>query len=243
MITFTHFADAFIQSHFHCIGFTTVVGIASADLFRLSCRNQRREVRNWGTQTRNEERIRERSECKRTSGSWRTHMERGSLSGSRLLRPILSESGINISSACPAFHWLWLSCTGCFWLRLNHLSKWGVHLRERLHHLEKITALGAEETLALGLKEDPCLLVPVLSGDVFLCFFYSRTNKTQCSFIALVSVTLWALEATQAPSLGRTNPQVCTSSCSSPFQKHFYSSLNPFVFPHLFFMLLYFLQK
>lgn len=95
-----------------------------------------------------------------------------------------------------------MSCTACFWLRLNHLSKWGVHLRERLHHLEKITALGPEETLALGLKEALCLLVPVLSGDVFLCFFNSRTNKTQCSFIALVSVTLWALEATQAPSLG-----------------------------------------
>lgn len=85
--------------------------------------------------------------------------------------------------------------------------------------------------------------MPVLSGDVFLCFFYSRTNKTQCSFIALVSVTLWALEATQAPSLGGTNPQVCTSSCFSPFWKLFYSSLNPFVFPRLFFMLLYFLQK
>lgn len=165
----------------------------------------------------------------------------GSLSGSRLLWPVLSELGINISSASPALHRLWLSCAGCFWLQLNHLSKWGVHLRERLHHLDKITALGAEEnapSLALG----PCLLVPVLSGDVFLCFFYSRTNKTQCSFIGLVSVTLWALEATQAPSLGRNNHfQLLFASfillklfCVLPhlFVEHFliFLSINSFIY-------------
>lgn len=122
------------------------------------------------------------------------------LSAPRLLWPVLSESGISISSARPAPLRLWLSWSGCFWLRLNHRSKWGVHLRERLHHLDKITAPSLVSSRASAV------------WGYFLCFFYSRTNKTQCSCIGLVSVTLWALEATQAPSLGRNNPQVSTSS-------------------------------